>query len=206
MVEREPRYFPEGAAQGREQHEAQRLNSIKEYIAYLAFVFSRDAPDQEEDIAQAAREAMVRKLRGDPDCHISHLKVKAKSGIRDYRRRGKSVDGKLNETDRQRHYDTLNIDQVVTEVWKHPGRYLERPHHTVSDHRGTRPIQCRPGSPERPIKPGGEPGLNVETGGRPVVGNNAHFTAPERRPNRPQRTDRSHCRADINAFLRATDI
>ncbi len=115
MTESEPRRFPGGADQERAQHEAQRLHSIKEYIDYLAFIYSRDAPGQEEDIAQEARLAVTKKLRQDPDCHISHLKVKAKSGIRDYRRRGRSIDGKLNETDRQRHYDMLNLDQIVTE-------------------------------------------------------------------------------------------
>ena len=115
MQERGQRRFPDGANQEQTQHEAQRLHSIKEYIDYLAFVFSRDAPDLEEDIAQEARLAVTKKLRQDPDCHISHLKVKAKSGIRDYRRRGKSVDGKLNETGRQHPYEVFNIDQVVTE-------------------------------------------------------------------------------------------
>jgi hypothetical protein len=101
--------------QERIAHEEQRILSIKEYIDYLAFLFSRDHPDVKEDMAQEAREAVLKRLRQAPDCPISHLKVKAKSAVLNYRGQGSSVDGKLNQSHRPRQYNFTDINQVVTE-------------------------------------------------------------------------------------------
>lgn len=99
----------------RERHEEERLASVEGYIGYRAHLYSRDVPDQKEDFAQAAREAVVKKLRDDPDCPISHLKVTAKSAILNYRSQGSSIDGKLNESKRSKTWETLSLDEPVAE-------------------------------------------------------------------------------------------
>lgn len=99
----------------REQHEERRLAEVSGYIGYQSHLYSRNAPDQKEDIAQIAREAVVEKLRDDPDCPVSHLKVRAKSAIINFRKQGKSVDGKLDESDRAKTYDSFSLDAPVTE-------------------------------------------------------------------------------------------
>ena len=57
--------------------------------------FSPGDPMLAEDLAQEGREAVIKHLRQTPDCPDSHLVVQAKSAIYHYRKRGSSVDGKL---------------------------------------------------------------------------------------------------------------
>jgi hypothetical protein len=115
MRERDLRRFPDRATQEREQFETQRLASVEAYIGYQAYFHSSQAPDQQEDLAQVAREAVIKQLRAEPDCPISYLKVAAKSAILNYKTQGKSVDGKLNDSKRARAYETLSLDEPATE-------------------------------------------------------------------------------------------
>jgi hypothetical protein len=114
MSERLPRLSGNGVERQRAL-EVTRLAEVKGYIGYQSHLYSRTVPDQKEDIAQVAREAVIRQLRTAPDCPISHLKVRAKSAILNYRKVGSSVDGKLDESDRARHYDTLSLDAPISE-------------------------------------------------------------------------------------------
>ncbi len=57
-----------------------------------------DDPDAWEDLAQEARLAIYLELKEDPESPCAHLFQRAKHVILDYRKRGKSVDGKLHRT------------------------------------------------------------------------------------------------------------
>jgi hypothetical protein len=65
-----------------------------------------------EDLAQEGREAAIRLLRAEPHCPASHLVVKAKYAISQYRKRGSSVDGKLDARSRARHYHLLSLEEL----------------------------------------------------------------------------------------------
>ncbi len=66
-----------------------------------------------EDLAQEGREAAIRLLRAEPNCPASHLVVKAKDAISQYRKRGSSVDGKLDARSRTKHYHILSVEELV---------------------------------------------------------------------------------------------
>jgi DNA-directed RNA polymerase specialized sigma subunit len=68
-----------------------------------------------EDLAQEGREAVIRRLRQVPGCPDSHLVVQARSAIYHYRRRGSSVDGKLDARSRLRHYQFLSLEQPIAD-------------------------------------------------------------------------------------------
>ena len=73
------------------------LNQLEPDIRRLARHWSRDAAsDVWEDVAQVARLAIVLELRKNPDSPRTHLFAQAKHRVLDYRKRGKSVDGRLN--------------------------------------------------------------------------------------------------------------
>ena len=95
MVERAERRFSVGTNQEREQQELTRLGEVEGFIQKRAVQFSMDDPMLAEDLAQQAREAVVRRLREYPDCPYSHLVNKARDAIFRYRQKGKSVDGLL---------------------------------------------------------------------------------------------------------------
>jgi len=86
------------------------LPQIKEYIGYRAFLHSRDAPEQKEDMEQTAWVAVIELLQKSPDAHISHVLVKAKCAILNYRKKGRSVDGKRDQSDRKTTYALLEVD------------------------------------------------------------------------------------------------
>ena len=64
----------------------------------MARTWARDDPDVWEDLAQEGRVAIYLELRANPDSPDAHLFQKAKHVILDYRKQGKSVDGKLHRT------------------------------------------------------------------------------------------------------------
>jgi len=68
-----------------------------------------------EDLAQEGREAAIRLLRAEPNCPASHLVVKAKDAISKYRKRGSSVDGKLDARSRSKHYHILSVEEPIVD-------------------------------------------------------------------------------------------
>ena len=80
----------------------ERLAALDPDIRALARTWSRDQPDAREDLAQEVRLAIHRELLANPDSPRNHLFQRARHVIIDYRKRGKSVDGKLNRTHRRR--------------------------------------------------------------------------------------------------------
>jgi hypothetical protein len=53
------------------------------------------------------------KQRSDYNCPASHLVVKAKYAISQYRKRGSSVGGKLDTRSRARHYHILSLEELI---------------------------------------------------------------------------------------------
>ena len=89
----------------------ERLTALDPDIRALARTWSRDHPDAGEDLAQEVRLAMHRELLANPDCPRNHLFQRARHVIIDYRKRGKSVDGKLNRThNRRRVWQLASLD------------------------------------------------------------------------------------------------
>ena len=80
----------------------ERLADLDPDIRALARTWSRDSPDAREDLAQEVRLAIHRELLANLDSPRNHLFQRARHVIIDYRKRGKSVDGKLNRTHRRR--------------------------------------------------------------------------------------------------------
>jgi DNA-directed RNA polymerase specialized sigma24 family protein len=66
-----------------------------------------------EDLAQEGREAVIRHLRQAPDCPESHLVVQARTAIYHHLRRGSSVDGKLDDRSRLRHYQVFSLEEPI---------------------------------------------------------------------------------------------
>ena len=66
-----------------------------------------------EDLAQQAREAVIRRLREYPDCPYSHLVKKARDAIFRYRQKGKSVDGLLYQRGRARQYEITSLEEPI---------------------------------------------------------------------------------------------
>lgn len=95
MTERAARLSSNGTERQAEL-EITRLAEVEHIVQKMARKFSEDNPLVIEDLAQEAREAIIRKLRENPDCPTSHLVTKITGAIINYRRAGTSVDGKLN--------------------------------------------------------------------------------------------------------------
>ena len=119
MTERAERCFPDRAEQEREYRELIRLDDVEGFIQRNAYKFAMGDPMLVEDLAQEGREAAIRQLRESPDCPTSHLIVKAKDAIYDYRRRGSSVDGKLYPNGRAKHYHVSSLEKPTADD-KHP--------------------------------------------------------------------------------------
>jgi DNA-directed RNA polymerase specialized sigma24 family protein len=115
MPEREPPGCPDRAEKEREEQEVARLNEVEGFIKRKAYFFADDDPMLAEDLAQEAREAVIRRLRKEPDCPYSHLVVKANDAIHRYRVRGKSVDGKLLPVGRSKQYPVFSLEAPVTD-------------------------------------------------------------------------------------------
>jgi hypothetical protein len=49
----------------------------------------------------------------EPNCPASHLVVKAKYAISQYRKRGSSIDGKLDTRSRAKHYHILSLEELI---------------------------------------------------------------------------------------------
>ena len=115
MSERAPGRLPKGARQEPAQQELNRLNEVERFIQYKANRFAEGDSMLAEDLAQEGREAVIRRLRADPDCPTSHLVLKAREAIYRYRRRGSSVDGKLNPKGRARQYQIVDLETPIGE-------------------------------------------------------------------------------------------
>ena len=90
MVERTERGFSARINQEQEQQELTRLAEVEGFIQLRATQFAMDDPMLAEDLAQQAREAVVKRLREQPDCPYSHLVNKARDAIFRYRSKGNS--------------------------------------------------------------------------------------------------------------------
>jgi DNA-directed RNA polymerase specialized sigma24 family protein len=77
------------------------LTKLDPEIQKLAKRWSRDCPDVWEDLAQVARVAVYLELKAKPASPRTHLFRQAKHEILNYRKLGKSVDGKLDKTYRR---------------------------------------------------------------------------------------------------------
>ena len=60
--------------------------------------WSKDSMDDWEDLAQEARLSIYQELKHKPDSPRAHLFQRAKHEILDYRKKGKSVDGRLHKS------------------------------------------------------------------------------------------------------------
>ena len=103
------------AEREQEQWELMRLNEVEKFIQRKANRFCMDDPMLEEDLVQEGREAVIRRLRENPVCPDSHLVLKARDAIYQYRRRGSSVDGKLNPVRRSKQYKILSFEDPTTD-------------------------------------------------------------------------------------------
>ncbi len=107
----------------------ERIQELEPDIQKLARRWSMDHPDDWEDQAQEVRLAIYQKLEEEPDSPRNYLFQVAKRALIDYRRKGKSVDGKLHR-DYGRRYVwllvTLDGDPEVVPA-EYSGLYV-RPH------------------------------------------------------------------------------
>lgn len=92
-----------------------RLNDVERFVRGWAYRFANGDPMLAEDLMQEARVAVSDRLQEDPECPESHLMVKIKEAIYKYRRRGSSVDGKLNPNGRDRHYYTFSLQEPISD-------------------------------------------------------------------------------------------
>ncbi len=76
----------------------ERLEELDKGIKTLARTWARDDPDVWEDLAQEARIAVYLELKENPESPDAYLSQRAKHVILDYRKKGKSVYGKLFRT------------------------------------------------------------------------------------------------------------
>ena len=90
--------------------ELTRLNEVEGFIEFKATNLSMGDPMLAEDLAQQAREAVIRRLRNSPDCPYSHLVNKARDAILNYRKKGQSVDRPY-QGKRARQYQITSLDQ-----------------------------------------------------------------------------------------------
>ena len=79
------------------------LTKLDPEIQKLAKHWARECPDDWEDLAQEARVAIYLELKAKPASPRTHLFRQAKHEILDYRKMGKSVDGKLHKTYKRTH-------------------------------------------------------------------------------------------------------
>ena len=87
------------------------LTRLDPEIQKLAKHWSRECPDNWEDLAQIARVAIYLELKVKPASPRTHLFRQAKHEILDYRKMGKSVDGKLDKTCRRTHiWEMVSLD------------------------------------------------------------------------------------------------
>lgn len=93
--------------------ELTRLNEVDGFIQLKATNLSMGDPMLAEDLAQQAREAVIRRLREYPDCPYSHLVNKARDAILRYRQKGKSVDGLLHQRGRARQYRFTSLEEPI---------------------------------------------------------------------------------------------
>lgn len=110
MGEREQSYT---ASQQATAFELTRLNEVDGFIRLKATNLSMGDPMLAEDLAQQAREAVIKRLRQSPDCPYSHLVNKARDAIFCYRQKGKSVDGLLYQRGRARQYRIASLEEPV---------------------------------------------------------------------------------------------
>jgi hypothetical protein len=96
-----------------QQHELLRLGEVEGFIKWKAAQLSMDDPMLAEDLAQQAREAVIKRLRDQPDCPYSHLVNKARDAIFRYRGKGKSVDGLLYQRGRARQYAFISFEEPI---------------------------------------------------------------------------------------------
>ena len=75
-----------------------RIQEVDGEIQMLARRWAWNCPGDWEDLAQEARCAIYQQLKQDPACPRSYLFQHAKQAILDYRKKGASVDGKLDPT------------------------------------------------------------------------------------------------------------
>ncbi len=107
---------------------AERLQELEPDIKRMARRWARDCPDDWEDLAQEARLAIHQQLEEQPDTPRNHLFQVAKRGIVDYRKRGKSVDGKLYRTYKRRVvWALVSLDAPDVVPAEYSGLYF-RPH------------------------------------------------------------------------------
>jgi len=108
--------------------EEEILEWLESDIRKLAKNWSRDRPDAWEDLAQEARLGIFQELREKPDSPHTHLFRRAKQEILDYRKRGKSVDGKLDKTyKRQFVWDLASLDADPTYILGQTSSRYPRP-------------------------------------------------------------------------------
>ena len=93
--------------------ELARLDEVDGFIQWKAIHLSMGDQMLAEDLAQQAREAVIRRLREYPDCPYSHLVNKARDAISHYRVKGKSVDGLLYQRGRARQYDFTSLEEPI---------------------------------------------------------------------------------------------
>lgn len=110
MSERKESYF---ASRQAAAFELTRLNEVDGFIQLKATNLSMGDPMLAEDLAQQAREAVIKRLREYPDCPYSHLINKARDAIFRYRQKGKSVDGLLYHRGRARQYRIASLDEPI---------------------------------------------------------------------------------------------
>ena len=108
MGERQPSYHASQAA-----WELTRLDEVEGFILRKAINLSMGDLLLAEDLAQQAREAVIRRLRESPDCPYSHLINKARDAIFRYRAKGKSVDGLLYQRGRARQYEITSLEEPI---------------------------------------------------------------------------------------------
>ena len=92
--------------------ELTRLNEVEGFIQFKATDLSMGDPMFAEDLAQQAREAVIRRLREYPDCPYSHLVNKARDAIFNYRKKGQSVDRPY-QGKRARQYQITSLDEPI---------------------------------------------------------------------------------------------
>ena len=104
------------------------LTKLDPDIQKLAKRWARDCPDAWEDLAQEARVAVYLELKAKPASPRTHLFRRAKHEILDYRKLGKSVDGKLDKTyGRQRVWPLVSLDAPDAVVADRSNLYF-KPH------------------------------------------------------------------------------
>ncbi len=107
---------------------AERIQELERDIQKLAWRWSRDCPNDCDDLAQEVRLAIYHKLVEAPDSPRTHLFREAKQAILDYRRKGKSVDGRLHRGfRRQVVWRLVSLDEPDVVPAEYSGLYF-RPH------------------------------------------------------------------------------